>query len=293
MGVHDPAISTIPRFPRSRDFCLGSRANRVFQSGYPKSERDSSAMTRLLLILFSFAAHAEESLAPEPEKLTKLREAWTQAKEREFRPIKENYLNALIKLRKQLTGQDNLAGALLVRDEIEFLTQGKERADDGDGQGTPRQLSSLRSVYQVSIDKVVAENDQKYLAALEAMRSQFATAGDLEGALAIRNELELLRNRGAPQGAPEEDGVSLLGEWQLIEKSGTRRPGVYMELHADGTFEVKGERQWSGTWKFSNATRTRIQRKCDNGSSFTIRYEEETGQLIQNDGASYGRFGAD
>ena len=128
--------------------------------------------------------------ASEPQKLTALRSSWKQAKERDARPVKGKYLNALIDLRKRLTQQGSLEGALLVRDEIEVLTQGKEREQPKDGQGVPSRLTTLRATYERELARIDKVDDKKYVGALTAMQASFQKADKLDAALAIKRELE-------------------------------------------------------------------------------------------------------
>lgn len=132
----------------------------------------------------------------EPEKLVNLRESWTKAKGVGARPIKEGYLTSLINLRENFTKSNRLEGALLVREEIEILTQGKARDPEDDNTKGPTQLLELRKSYQREMARLTATKDRIYLGALDKMQRRFSGQGQLEAAVAVKAEIDKVRSEG-------------------------------------------------------------------------------------------------
>ena len=150
---------------------------------------------------------AQEKNVPEPGKLTSLRQAWIDAKEKKSRPIKDKYLTALIGLRKKLTRQGKLEEAVLVQDEIAALGEGRPRVetDEGKSAGT-RELNSLRTTFVREMARMNQSLDNKYVAALKEMQQAFTKKEALEPALAVQAEI----NRVA---APDDAE----GGWQALK----------------------------------------------------------------------------
>lgn len=234
-------------------------------------------MTRIIICVISILGCLPSMAEDDPAKLLSLRESWKGAKERSLRPVKEKYLTALIKLRDDLTKQRRLEDAVQVREEIEVLTQGADPKSEETKM--PIRLKSLRAVYDRETRRLDEMNDRKYASALKKLQDGYARKGELENALAVGKEISSL----------SDDKGSVVGQWQLV-MNGKIRPGVYMEMYEDGRFEVKGEPQWSGNYRFLNSKRTKIKRTCNNGKVFLIQYDEKTDTLIQEGKASYLRW---
>ena len=154
-------------------------------------------LTLLLVAVVHSLAPAQDAGESEPEKLTALRTSWLNAKEREARPLKDKYLDALQKLRTQLTQRGNLEEAILVRAEIERLTQVAPKdtkpAEEGALQKNSAELQRLRRVFDNEIARLERENDHKYETALDALQKSYERAGKLESALAVKQELKAIR----------------------------------------------------------------------------------------------------
>lgn len=190
----------------------------------------------LALALSSILLDAKEPAAgKEPEQLTELRTKWIEANKKAFQPIKDKYLVALGQLSKRLTQQGNLKDAVLVRDEILTLTEGKERDTSQD----PAQLVSLRSIYENEIAKAGGANTRKYVDALKAMQSSFQKAGNLEAALSVAAELDktLLTSNEQVSGSSKKDSIHLKPVDGGKLPDSTRQLGEYL-LNTD--WKLKG-----------------------------------------------------
>ena len=106
------------------------------------------------------------------------------AKEKQARPIKEKYLNALIKLRGRLTKEGAVEDAVLVREEIEILTQGKERQLEKESRSD---LGRLRGIYERELATLEASLDKKYEVALGKLQRSFQNEKKLEAVLAVKD----------------------------------------------------------------------------------------------------------
>lgn len=148
---------------------------------------------RQVLVAFVMTALAIPVFAQdspnEPEKLASLREAWTRAKVRDARPIKEKYLNALTKLRDNLTERNRLDDAVLVRSEIKYLAKVAEEGEELPT-GGPAKLKELRKIYGREMERMAEGNDRKYVGALKKLGTSYSKARKLEAALAVRAEIE-------------------------------------------------------------------------------------------------------
>lgn len=140
----------------------------------------------VVAILPPGSAIAGQKEKEEPAKLAELRTSWNLAKERGERPIKKSYLNALVKLRDDFTKSGDLSDAILVRTEIESLTEVDAKALVPI---KPPELVALRKTYDDAMAKLRGGLDQKYVKALRAMQSHYKRKPDLEGALAVAAEL--------------------------------------------------------------------------------------------------------
>lgn len=137
----------------------------------------------------SCLAALSQETPTEPPELMALQQSWAAAKEREARPLKEGYLNALTKLRDSLTQAGKLDEAILVRAEIEDLT-GVAPRNETVVPERPAQLKSLNEIFRREMAAMTRENDRKYVAALKALKDRFEAASRLEDALRITRELE-------------------------------------------------------------------------------------------------------
>ena len=155
-------------------------------------------MTRLTTAVLAMGLSLAALGDSEPDKLVKLRDAWNGAKDREARPIKEKYYNALLSLRKQLTQQGNLGKALLVRDEIERLTGVAEPSESEEEPTRPPEVERLRTVYERDLAEMEKNFDAKYVTALRNLEKGYRKEDALNHAIAVSKEIEKL----VP---PEED----------------------------------------------------------------------------------------
>lgn len=113
--------------------------------------------------------------------------------ERDQLPLKTSYLSTLNELREELVRTEKLDEAVATNEEIKALTEfvvgsGLPALPAGSG---PR-LTKLRKIYEDRLLGVGEKNNGIYHKALENLKSEFARAGDLDSALAIKAELDLL-----------------------------------------------------------------------------------------------------
>lgn len=207
---------------------------------------------------------AEEASLAEPGKLTDLRDAWTQAKVRGARPIKEKYLEALIALRDRYTKQSRLGDAVLVRDEIKVLTEGREREKELDGEGAaPAELAALRATYDREIERMEAVNDRKYVAALKTMQRGFTTKGDLESVLAVKAELGRVEGRSeSADGEHKYAAIELTSSIpnisvEKLEVGVERLSGGYRPTFSKVNEELEGTHFLRAPWQANHTLKVR------------------------------------
>lgn len=154
----------------------------------------NAVLRRVVLTLVTMLSASFAEPSKEPDALSELRERWKKANEDSSRPIREKYLTALKKLQLQLTKQQKITAAVIVRAEIEVLSTAK--AEDQHhlrDRDSVDELADLRRTFDREIRRVESANLDKYVGALKTMRSKFAEKGNLDAAFAVKKELGNVR----------------------------------------------------------------------------------------------------
>lgn len=203
----------------------------------------------------------------EPDKLVSLRDSWRRAKERDARPIKVNYLNALTKLRDRLTQQQAFGNAVLVQEEIKALTEGADREQEGgDDSGRPAVLATLCEKYDRDMARMREGNDRKYGEALKALRKRYAQAGELEAAMAVQAELGKLEEQTEPPDVSSSPWATIevessLGSVsvQLLTKGAERLSGGYRPPFTKVSKDLVGAHFLRVPWQSKSTMTVRVK----------------------------------
>jgi hypothetical protein len=110
-----------------------------------------------------------------------------------------------------------------------------------------RELSQLKDQREQSKATVVEPIERRYQAALEQLLRRATQAGDLEGAIKVKEELEKFPSSSDPRNTPLE----LIGVWELFDPINNAR--LTREFKPNGKMISDGPP--GGKWTISNANK--------------------------------------
>jgi hypothetical protein len=194
------------------------------------------------LLLILCRAHASG-----PEELASLRKSWFDSVDRATKPIDEIYHRELQKLFSQLTRDGKLEEAVAVKSEAEsvttdpYLAVESKPAPEGE---LPPQLSTLRQSWLASRSRVIEPKNKTYLRDLERLQDKYTRSERLEDALAVKEEIELLKGGRAIAAA------AAAGKATFVERFWRTNNGSTFVFRADGsgTQSNASGREWPTRW---------------------------------------------
>jgi hypothetical protein len=129
-----------------------------------------------------------------------------------------------------------------------------------EAQELSEKLSSWQAEARATLDKEIQDKTAQVIAALNSHLTQATKAGDLEGAIAIRNYITELQSRTRIAETPnegEESHAPSAATKPLEKRKETwtgkhPKTGIEIELESrgDGTFNWKFSDSWTGHWTF-------------------------------------------
>lgn len=187
----------------------------------PKLRRFQFLPIMLMATLLAWVGPAKAQETDAAGRWLELQDKFEASKERirekaetERRSLRERFAGALVKLEEDLQKRGRLEELLAVRKEREEFQKTASLGTEGSPD-----LVRMRTVYAeslVPIDKVEKEEMGRLLAAylkqLEPLQADLTRAGEIEKALAVRNEAERIRGSmasGDPSGVGKKTAASL------------------------------------------------------------------------------------
>ncbi|MEM1443338.1 MAG: hypothetical protein AAGF67_13405 [Verrucomicrobiota bacterium] len=244
----------------------------------------------LLAFFFSTLAHL---LAEEPEALSTSRAGYERALENAVSPIQENYIEHLTKLQSNYTRNNNLDGAVAVRKEIESLDK---TVEDDPVKTEPseehEELNTSRANYEKAVKRAKAPIHEKFRNYLTQLQREYTRSNNLDGALAVRKEIELLEKvmqEGGAMVTSSFENEPLSMEEEMIEWLGGR------EFRWNGSTVDQVVLQFDGDQVRAEADgREILERKFKVLSPDAIQFEWSNGEIntftVDNRKRSFTRF---
>ncbi|MEM6280093.1 MAG: hypothetical protein AAF733_11475 [Verrucomicrobiota bacterium] len=165
-------------------------------------------------------------LAEEPEALTTSRAGYERALEKAVSPIREKYANHLTQLQSKYTRSNHLDAALAVRTEIEALEKMVQEGEALEGLSEEHEeLTTSRANFEKAVGRAEAPIHEKFLNYLTQLQRDYTRNNNLDGALAVRKEIESLEKvmqEGGAMVASSFDGEPLTMEEEMMEWLGGR-----------------------------------------------------------------------
>jgi hypothetical protein len=195
-------------------------------------------------LLCHLFGHAESA---DPPQLSLLRNSWSQAKNRAAQPADLAYQKRLERLQKDLSSSGKIEEAITVKKEVEKLVADPNLCAEGEFDPTPKgseQVAPLRKTWLESRAKSAQPTLVIYSRELEKLQDQLANAGELEGALAVKRELDRIQrgDKTVPAGAKSPGFV---GErWKTA--SGSQ---FLFKPDGTGTQANAAGREWPTAWQ--------------------------------------------
>lgn len=170
-----------------------------------------------LILTFSLATRAPAAEANEtlPADAQSVKAVYGREVERVLAPVQDKYATALEQRLRGHTTAGQIDEALAVRAEIESARQwgtlplerfrseaeGSVKNDEPAGEGgeaketikLPVDAQSLKQSYEREVERVLVPVQDSYRAALEPLVARHSSAGRIDEALAVRNEIEAAR----------------------------------------------------------------------------------------------------
>ncbi len=163
------------------------------------------------------------------------------------KPIDQIYHRELDKLFSQLTRDGKLEESVLVKSELEAVTSDPYLAVETnpapDGKPAP-QLTTLRQSWLASRNRAIEPKNQSYLRDLERLQDNYTRGKRLDDALAVKEEIELLKSGRALAAA------AAAGKATFVEKPWRTSNGSTFLFKADGrgTQANASGREWPTRW---------------------------------------------
>jgi hypothetical protein len=149
---------------------------------------------------------------------------------------------------------------------VTLALTGALMAQEGRKRTEPADLASLRKDWQVARDRATDSIDTKYVRALEAMKQRYTKAGELQSALAVEAELQLLKfDADALPTTKSELGEFLINtDWKLRNSDG--KPSGGLRFRDNGVIEMP----WHACTWHPEESRVAIM---NNGNAWRFRIE--------------------
>ncbi|WP_395746026.1 hypothetical protein [Prosthecobacter sp.] len=194
----------------------------------------STRIISTLVFIGLMIASLSSGRAAEPVQLTSLRKSWEQARDRAAQPLDAGYLADLQKLLDTFTRSNQLEEALAVKNEIQSVAgnAGVAASNAATPVKRPAQLETLRKAWLQSRDKAVQPSDAVYARELQKLQESYAKAGQLEDALAAKNELEKV---GKNSAIARDEAPASRQSKSFVGKKWTTTSGSHFTFKADGT----------------------------------------------------------
>ena len=201
------------------------------------------SIASILALLGGFIlAKASFGFAAETVQMDMLNKSWEVARARAALPADEAYIRELDKLLDTFTKNGQLEDAIAVKAEKQRVIEkasGAASANPGTAK-KPTQVEPLRKAWIQSREKAIQPSKAIYVRELQKLQATYTKAGQLEKALAVKQELENLGNAATAS----KQSKSFVGKnWSTA--SGTR-----FTFKADGTgiqANAAGK-EWPLTW---------------------------------------------
>ncbi len=184
------------------------------------------------------------------EKLLGLKKHKESAIERVITPLNKAYLGKLDELMDHLTTSGELNKALVVKNEIDRV--GRKPSESLEEENIPERLALLSRQRSAALERALAPIERKYHKELDRLLRNYTSAGNLEAALKVREELA--KYRDGPSSDDEEKGFSkafLIGTvWEYAIGNNPDRlqfgDGKVLVLKGDGSgnFTPGDSREW-------------------------------------------------
>ena len=173
-----------------------------------------------------------------PPELASLQRRYAQDTESAIRPIRERHLEALQGLVRSLTVKRDLQGASSVQQELDSVKSFGGGLAPGPGADSGDEQGALRRRYTQDTESAMRPIRERYLQNLEGLVRSFTVRGDLQGALAARQEIDFVKAGGS-------ELKTLFGTWKF---GGPQSPHL-RTFHLDGTMTTPNFGGASGSWK--------------------------------------------
>lgn len=204
-----------------------------------------------ILALFGWfiLAKASSGFAAETAEMDMLNKSWEVARVRAALPADESYIRELDKLLDTLTKNGQLENAIAVKAERQSVIENpSSAASTSPGSAKrPAQVEPLRKTWIQSREKAIQPSKAIYVRELQKLQATYTKAGQLEEALAVKQELENVdvgSETGGKAAAASKQSKSFVGK-KWATASGTR-----FTFKADGTGiqANSASKEWPLTW---------------------------------------------
>lgn len=177
--------------------------------------------------LFSFIAFLSLSLlqvtfsqgqTQEPKELIEVRNTYTIELQKATKSVNNRYLPKLEELKKQLTFNGDIKGAVAVDDVITKMSSEQSLLQQ-QSYKDPQELKEIKEHYMVEFETATKPVKSLYLAKLEVLKQQLALNGALKEALAIEEEMDKIK----PQQVTSKKNTTI-SDWEMSTNKHSWRP---------------------------------------------------------------------
>lgn len=189
-----------------------------------------------ILALFGWFILANPSigLAAETAQMDMLNKSWEVARARAALPADEAYVRELDKLLDTFTKNSQLEDAIAVKAEKQSVIENASGAASTNP-GTakkPTQVEPLRKTWILSREKAIQPSKAIYVRELQKLQATYTKAGQLEEALAVKQELE---NLDTSSGLGGNAATASKQSKSFVGKKWSTASGTRFTFKADGT----------------------------------------------------------
>jgi hypothetical protein len=202
-------------------------------------------LVMLLSILFGGVHVGRAADEKEPSEFDNLKADYLLKRQDVLGPVTVRYRDELEQLSKRLMQKNDLDGAVFTKQELDVI-QGLQNDVKTPTTKEPAELVRMRKDYALRCDTALKPVNQKYLTDLDLLAKKLMQKNDLDGAMAVKKELDAARASGALDGMAELRKALLATHWSWVHKAGEN--GVEMKFSANGKVSHIG---MHGTWKIT------------------------------------------
>lgn len=205
-----------------------------------------------ILALFGCFILAETSsgLAAETVQMDMLNKSWEVARVRAALPADESYIRELDKLLDTFTKNGQLEDAIAVKAEKQSVIENaSSAASTSPGSAKkPAQVEPLRKAWIQAREKAILPSKAIYVRELQKLQATYTKAGQLEEALAVKQELE---NVDADSGTSGDAVTASTQSKSFLGKMWATASGTRFTFKADGTGIQANSagKEWPLTWR--------------------------------------------